>query len=352
MSAAATTPRSALDGPARLAGVDLARGLAILGMFAAHLLVTGEWSWRDPSSWLAIVDGRSSILFATLAGVSLGIVSGGPTPVVGPSLYGRLVIRAGVLWVLGLVLIITGVPVHVILPAYAVLFLLAIPALRLRVATLWWIVAVVGLVATALLPVLDSLARRSLEFVVFTGWAYPFPVWIVFVLAGLAAARSDLRRTQTQLGLLAGGAIAAAVGYGAMALPASGSYLGLVWTAAPHSSGFGEVLGSGGFALAVLGACLLLCDTAPGRPSVAARVLWPLRATGSMPLTAYVLQLLVWAVAASLLLDSVGDLAGFRALGPFWPITLGVVAFCCAWAWLVGRGPLEYLMDRLARLGR
>ncbi|WP_223171313.1 DUF418 domain-containing protein [Microbacterium sp. NIBRBAC000506063] len=100
----------------------------------------------------------------------------------------------------------------------------------------------------------------------------------------------------------------------------------------------------------MLGACLLLCTRAGGAglPAVGWLTL-PLRATGAMPLTAYTMQLLVWAVAASVLLGDTGDLSGFRALDPFWPLTLGVVAFCTLWALLVGRGPLEWLTDRAAR---
>ena len=54
-------------------------------------------------------------------------MTGGTTPVVGEALRAarlRLVVRACLLWLLGIVLIATGVPVYVILPAYAILFLL------------------------------------------------------------------------------------------------------------------------------------------------------------------------------------------------------------------------------------
>lgn len=74
-----------LNGGARLAGVDLARGLAVLGMFAAHLLwITDPFDWGTPGTWIALVDGRSSILFATLAGVSIGLVTGGRVPLPPP----------------------------------------------------------------------------------------------------------------------------------------------------------------------------------------------------------------------------------------------------------------------------
>ena len=69
-----------LNGPQRIAGVDLARGLAVIGMIAAHLLWIEDFDFADAATWVAVVDGRSSILFATLAGVSIGLVTGGSRP--------------------------------------------------------------------------------------------------------------------------------------------------------------------------------------------------------------------------------------------------------------------------------
>ena len=66
-----------LDGPPRIPGLDLARGLAVIGMLAAHLFTLPEIDWTDPVTWGGIVGGRSSILFATLAGVSISIVTAG-----------------------------------------------------------------------------------------------------------------------------------------------------------------------------------------------------------------------------------------------------------------------------------
>lgn len=351
--------RARLNDPGRLPGVDLARGLAVVGMLAAHLLVIPEpWEWSDAATWLGIVDGRSSILFATLAGVSIGIVTGGAAPLARAEMRlarERLVLRAGLLWLIGVLLLLTGVPVYVILPAYGILFLLATFFTGLRARALLVSAAVLALVLPVLQPLWERLPLWSgpggAEVAALVGWHYPFTVWIVFVLAGMGVARCGLARRSVQVGMLAGGATLAAIGYGVTAafapsLPAPAA----VWTAAPHSSGLGEVFGSGGFAIAVIGGCLLLCARADGRPGVIGTVLLPLRATGAMPLTAYTLQLVVWGIWASVVLGDPGDLAGFRALEPFWPLTLGTIAFCTFWALVVGRGPLEEATARLSRV--
>ena len=67
--------RSFLDGPSRLQGIDLARALAVCGMFAAHLIALPLPVIGDPATWIGVAGGRSSILFATLAGVSLALIT-------------------------------------------------------------------------------------------------------------------------------------------------------------------------------------------------------------------------------------------------------------------------------------
>lgn len=349
-----------LNGHQRIGGVDLARGLAVLGMFAAHLLVLPDRvEFADADTWLAVVNGRSSILFATLAGVSIGLVTGGVDPLRGDARMTvslRLGVRALALWILGVLLISTGVPVYVILPAYAVLFILAIPLSALTSGPLLLLAAAVAVTMPFAQVALDALPlwRTPLgnDLALTVGWHYPFTTWIAFVLAGMGVARAGITRLPVQWTLTAAGAALAAAGYGLDAAARAGSgsepggsFWSAVWTAEPHSTGVLEVIGSGGFALAVLGVSLLACRTA------VSLVVLPLRAVGAMPLTAYTLQLVVWAVIAATALEGgTGDLAGFRELDPFWPLTLGTVAFCTAWALLLGRGPLEALLDRASRL--
>lgn len=330
-------------------------------MLAAHLLVIEPFEPGDPATWVDVVNGRSSILFATLAGVSIGLVTGGRSPLYGPPrarASARLALRGAVLWMLGLALIATGVPVYVILPAYGILFLLAIPFLGLGPRVLFAFAAVFALTTPWIQGALDGWAGWTTpggeQLAAVLGWHYPFVVWISFVLAGLGLGRCDLGSVRVAATALGAGAALAAVGYGLAALfPAPGKGLHaalggdldrtLVWTADAHSSGALEVVGSGGFALAVIGLCLLVCRTA------VRWVVLPLRAVGAMPLTAYTAQLVVWAVVAAVALGDSGDLVGFRELQPFWPMTLGIVIGCCAWTAFLGRGPLETVVDRLGR---
>ena len=342
------------DGPGRLAGVDLARGIAVLGMLAAHLLDTERVLTPHPETWITLVNGRSSILFAVLAGVSIAIVTGGPRPLPPerrPRAAARLAMRGALLWVIGLLLVMTGVPVYVILPAYALLFVLALPFLGMRARGLFLTAGVLALVMPWIQPILDAApiwaGAGGAELSALVGWNYPFTTWIAFLLAGMGVGRLDLRTLSEQGLLLTSGAALALAGYGGALLAARAAdddpYLGAVLTAEDHSSGLWEVIGSGGFAIAMIGACLLLCRTPVRWIAV------PVRAVGSMPLTAYVLQLVVWAVVALALLGDTSDLLGIREAGLFAPLTLGLIVFCTAWALLVGRGPLEMVIDAVVR---
>src|SRR5688500_13218326 len=65
--------------PDRLVGVDAARGVALLGMVAVHVLPTLD---RDGTPTLVghVFGGRSAALFAVLAGVGVGLAYRGARP--------------------------------------------------------------------------------------------------------------------------------------------------------------------------------------------------------------------------------------------------------------------------------
>lgn len=366
---------ASLEPPRRLPGIDLARGLAIVGMFAAHLAVIVPLEWGRPETWSGIVSGRSSILFATLAGVSLAVVSaaadarergGRAGPARWWGLRTQLVLRAVLIWLLGITLDDLDVPVYVILPAYGILFLIGIPLLRLPTAGLFALAALLAATMPFAVAAIDQAVAGSPdgeaigETLRLFGWNYPSLLWAAFIAAGIGAGRLLLASPGRAWALLAVGAALAGLGYGIIgpigdgavrsgyldAPAGSAPWLLAVLQDVPHSSGVGEAIGTGGFAIAVIGGCVLIGAT-PLR-----RLLWPLRAAGSMPLTAYVSHILVW--AAWIAVETARDPAldpwtDFRALDPFWPMTIGVLVGCSLWAALIGKGPMEALLGLLTK---
>ncbi|WP_285107210.1 heparan-alpha-glucosaminide N-acetyltransferase domain-containing protein [Promicromonospora sp. MEB111] len=403
-----------LGGPGRVLGADIARGVAVLGMFTAHVGVTSD-DLGTFEGWLSLAHGRSSILFATVAGLSLALVTGGSTPFTGERMRtarARILVRVVLLLALVAVLDLFGTRVLLILGFYAAYFVLALPFLRVppgRLAAIAVLVAVVGPVLVYYGP--EALARAGLraphdgsgaatDFLL-TGH-YPALVWMAYVLAGLALGRCDLRSPTVHLGLVAGGfgvaaltAVASAVlvadAGGLTAIegqvtvtssefaasppawsdpwpPVSGLYL-----EGPHDDTMFEALGSGGFALGVLGLCLLLGgvardgwsagavagagDNAAARDGAqtggvlqAARVVvlafvTPLAAVGALALTVYSLQIVTiwwWTRTYWDLLDPATN----TPLGWMVLVTLVVATL---WRALLGRGPLERLFGWVAR---
>ena len=145
----------------RIIGVDLARGIALIGMAATHMLAVQNQDTGHLTTVGWIAAGRASALFAVLAGVSLALVTGGERPRRGrdrlrssTSIAVRALLIGGIgLWLAGI-----GSPVAVILAYYAVLFVLSLPFLGLRTGTLAWL-AVVWAFAS---PVLSHLWRQHL----------------------------------------------------------------------------------------------------------------------------------------------------------------------------------------------
>ncbi|WP_324277492.1 heparan-alpha-glucosaminide N-acetyltransferase domain-containing protein [Blastococcus brunescens] len=205
----------------RIPGLDVARGLAVLGMFAAHMRVGGELR-PDPQTWSALVDGRSSIVFATLAGVSVALLSGRAEPPEGLDLSRvrlRIFIRALWVFAIGWALQQLDTFVAVILGVYGVLFVLVLPFLRWPVRRLLVTAAVVAAAVPPLLVVLgqaltvaDMDGALAADLLV-TGY-YPALLWLAFVLVGLAVGRLDLASVAVRRRLAAAGAAAAVVGYG------------------------------------------------------------------------------------------------------------------------------------------
>ena len=347
----------ASGGSSRIIGIDIARGLAVLGMFGAHIGVSEPFNWA-PDTWLNLVNGRSSILFAVLAGVSIAIISGGTHPVSGVPLVQsriRTFARAAMIFALGGLLTSLGTQVAVILPAYAVLFVLALPFLRWSPRRLFVLAAVLAVLMpvlfTAIVPFFDVLQPSAIVELVVTGH-YPAMIWLVFVLVGLGVGRLDLRVRRVQGLMLGAGVALAAVGYGlgvavtpatepsapvqtaTSTLPAVD--FSTLLTTEPHSGSPFEVIGSTGFVLAVLALCLLAVP-------LLRYVLYPIAAVGAMALTAYSVHI----VAIAFYGDIVGTIFDNSMYVSY---VLTALVGCTLWTLLFGRGPFERILTRVSHL--
>ena len=345
-------------GAARIGGIDLARGVAVVGMFGAHLRIGTELT-TDPSSWAAIVNGRSSVLFATLAGVSIAILSGRTQPADGVELVRarlRILVRAAWIFAIGAVLEWLDTFVAIILGVYAVLFVLALPFLRWSPSRLFVAAGVVAVAGPPLNAVLgqvlsdaDAESHDVAELLV-TG-TYPAMLWLAFVLVGLGVGRLDLTAGGVRTRLAGAGAAAAVSGYvgGWMStraladgIPSAGPEEGFAspvgeWNAAwlsgaePHSGTTFELVGSCGFAVLVLAGCLVVADRLPW-------LTFPLRAVGAMALSVYSAQIVVlWALMQV-------DTARVQGVGLWLLFVVTALAGAGAWWSALGPGPLERLL--------
>ncbi|MBT2452092.1 DUF1624 domain-containing protein [Streptomyces sp. ISL-43] len=379
-------------GANRLTGLDAARGIAVLGMFAVHV---GPPPAPEGAGWLLVAaDGRAPAVFTLIAGFSLALAR---SRAAGPPPLRATLTSCAILAALGLCLAALSPGILVILAFYAVYFLAAEPFTRLRTPTL----AAAAGVAVVLGPVLSytlgaavglrtggrggtpvpadlaswSGAAGTVRELLLSG-AYPLLTYFPYILAGMALGRLVDPRGKRSLGLLtAAGAAAAVIGYGAswLALGPGGRRAPLLaavarehpWATAepdpvaavlgeqfgavpstswdwlllagPYNQTPLETLGNAGVGAALLGLLALAA-----RVSRVAKALRPLAAVGAMALSVYVVHALALALFAR-------GWSGWYVLAGF---SACAVAGCLAWEhYLRGtelrRGPLEWALRAL-----
>ncbi len=368
----------------RLTGLDAARGAALLGMMSTHIFPlylegTAEASWVG-----ATFSGRSSALFAVVAGIGLALLTGGHRP------HGRagisrdrrgIAARAVVVAIVGLMLGGLETNIAVILFHYGVLFLLALPfvSMSLRVLSWWaggW--TLLSPVAAFILrpwfqqhvspsdvggnPNLEHFGEpvTLLADVMVTGY-YPALQWLSYLLLGMVVGRLDLRSLRVQVGLLAGGtalAVAAKLLSGFLLGPAGGlaalrqtqdgqrydieamlpvsltgiDQSGTWWwlaASAPHSGTQFDLVHTAGTAVAVVGLCLLIARRAQW-------LLLPLAGAGAATLTLYSLH--IWIMS---IVDQQQPM--WEPATVYWCQVVAFVALGLVLRKLRARGPLEFV---------
>ena len=348
---------------ARVDGVDAARGLALIGMFIAH--VSPVVTSAEFMSLIQLADERPRLLFALTAGMGLGFITGATRPITEGrgSLRRQIAIRAVILIILGLGIAITLHPlVFIILDVYGVAFLLLLPLLFLPRG----VALGVGIVLLAVAPAFAELAKGT-EFIVemqasslgliadwFVSGAYPVLVWIAAMLIGLALVRYDLSKPRVVAVAALIGAYAAATLLPVAALMPGGNAappvdaLAALGADARMSAAMTEAVrlsietvGNVGVGVVVVAAMLLLLQFAvPAVRRVAGMLLSPITAMGSMPLSVYTLHLIVIAMSVRLERGVPTD--------DSWELLIALIVGSMLFAWLwrryIGRGPLEQLL--------
>ncbi|PVZ54501.1 heparan-alpha-glucosaminide N-acetyltransferase domain-containing protein [Arthrobacter sp. H-02-3] len=399
MTTASRTAKTTSAG-VRLAGIDAARGLALLAMMATHVLATFESNAQLTPTWIGLAfSGRASALFAVLAGVGLALSTGKQQPVEGSALWAArrgIALRALVVGAVGLSLGGLDVSIAVILVHYALLFLCVLPFVGLGVnrllvlATAWilaspvlayllrpWILSADPPLRLGHNPGWEDLATpaRLLGDLFLTGY-YPVLQWIAYLLVGLAIGRMALSKAATPFLLLAAGTTVAVFAKwlgavlmedwgGRQALESQigdptyplGSLLqvnlagvdqsGSVWwlaTSAPHAGTTLDLLHTSGVAAAGIGVCLLL-----GRLGewVELDLLLPLRGIGAMTLTLYTAHLCIMAA-----LHDQPLAPGWTVEGVYWAQAIGMLVVGGVFASLIWRGPLEWVSHAANQVGR
>jgi uncharacterized membrane protein YeiB len=377
-------------GTLRLAGVDAARGLALIGLIAVHVLPEENDATGDPTWNTVLFAGDSAALFALLAGVGLTLSTGQAQPHQGRQLAADRVgvaVRAGLIACVGLLIgyvLSEDAPADGILLYYGMFFLLAIPFLSLGPKPLFVAAGVFAVSAPLLIlglqeflpdpassnPTFEHLLSEPtavLAQLLLTG-TYPALAYLTYILAGMGIGRLDLQAMNVQARLAAIGAglaiaaqftswvllyavggfqqlVASSPGLDEEAVmdalifePAVDDRLNSPWWLAvttPHMNSPLSIAWSLGVGMTVLGVFLLASRRIQGW-------LRPLAAMGAMTLTLYSAHL----VALSIELHEDEPYLWFL-------VHLVVAAlFALTWQTLIGQGPLEKVVSTAVKASR
>lgn len=339
----------------RVIGLDVARGLAVLGMFAVHTgVIAFELHWLEPDTWSELAWGNASATFAVLAGVAVAIIAGRTSIPDGVPLLQarmRILVRAALIFAVGGVIVSLGTELVVIIEFYALFFAMSLPFLRMP----WWGLASLGIGWILVMPqvrvlLIDGLrdahmVDTAIVELALTGF-YPALTWFGYTLVGMAIGRAHMERWRVQLVILGAGVVAiAAANLVPLALApiedlllagwrgrVQGTDLASLLDPEGHTGSTFDLLGSAGVACVVIALCLLTQRWLRW-------VLFPIAAVGSMSLTAYTAHALVF-----LLVD------GFSMDPWSWVrLSVGVVLGCTVWRALLPKGPLEWAISAVSR---
>lgn len=338
--------------PDRIAGLDIARALAVIGMVAVHV---GPTSYSSFAGRLyAIPHGRASILFVLVAGIGVSLLAASRAASLAQTRL-KLAWIAAVLLPLGLAMQALDHHILVVLQSYAALFLLG--ALVVALSDRWILALAAAFGITGPLVFLAgrigasgtfnrsavSIDDKPHEIVMGLLLAGPYPLitWAAPFLLGVWLGRRDLRATGTRLKLIGWGAaaivaaiiVATALRHflGAPATPVDWTHIMLD---RPHSQMPLWLIGSTASAVFVLGLALIAAD-------ILGRALWPLAALGQLALTAYLGHVLMFHFGGRQF-RTIDLMTAVETVAIFTVLALALAVACRS---LFSRGPVESLLQ-------
>ncbi|MGN6711172.1 DUF418 domain-containing protein [Anaerocolumna jejuensis] len=350
----------------RLIALDAARGLAVIGMYIQHFALNQVNSF---------VSGNTMILFMLCSGISYSImVQRMIEREVEPAVFrARILARAVFIDLVGYILIMLNGPFAVVLPAYAMLFILALVLIHCSTRALVTISCVLFLVGPPLMLLGLSLFSGAYLLSDIAGGPLSALGWASVFVAGMAIGRLNLYNTRTALRLIAIGftilipfkliASFALPGllqsfstwllqFPSIANPQVDQYA--IWplntqqppwqmllVAAPQCGSTFELLIGTGLSLIVLG---LICLIAKKSTSV----LKPFSAVGRVALTLYTVQFVIAWGLQIVGIDVTSIDIGSIPFGDILVAAVTLIAGCLLTC--LPNGPLESLIRRFERM--
>lgn len=184
----------------RLIALDAARGLAVIGMFIQHFALNQVNSF---------VSGNTMILFMLCSGISYSIMVQRMTErEVEPAVFrARILARAVFIDLAGYILIMLNGPFAVVLPAYAMLFILALVLIHCSTRALFTISCILYLAGPPLMLLGLSLFSGAYLLSDIAGGPLSALGWAPVFVAGMAIGRLNLHNIRTALRFVATGFI-------------------------------------------------------------------------------------------------------------------------------------------------
>lgn len=188
--------------PQRLLALDAVRGLAVIGMFIQHFAL---------QPWSNFVSGNTMILFILCSGISYSMMAQGmwKRGTTEHVFRARVLARALFIDLIGYLILMLNGPFGVVLQAYAMLFLLALPLAKCSTKHLIVSSAVSFCACPPVMLVGMSLLEGTALLSDIAGGPLSAIAWLPVFVTGMVIGRLNLRSNKTTLRLIGIGAAVA-----------------------------------------------------------------------------------------------------------------------------------------------